>query len=76
MGDVVKFKATWVIKGCINMHGVGYDLVHAPISRMPPLGMVPSLADNLKHKVRQLDVGTALLNDLLDDIYYINTPPG
>lgn len=76
-GNVIKFKVRWVFKGYMQAHGVDYDLIHVPVSRISTLRTVLSISVKLNLKIDQMDVTTAFLNAALEDeIIFVRKPPG
>lgn len=76
LGNVLKFKARWVIKGYMQSHGIYYNFTCAPVGRMSTLRMVLILEMELKLQVHQMDVSTAFLNVILNDTVYVKALPG
>lgn len=75
-GNLVKYKERWVVKGYMKIYGVDYDSTHAPLSILSTLRVLLSLAVKLKLKIHQMDVSTAFLNAILDDVVFVCPPPG
>ena len=56
------------------MEGVNYDETFALVARMESIKILLALACQLKFKLYQMDVKTALLNQLLKENIYVAQP--
>ena len=56
------------------MEGVDYDETFALVARMESIRILLALACQLKFKLYQMDVNTALLNGLLKEDFYVAQP--
>lgn len=70
-GDVINYKARWVVKRYMKAQGVDYDLNNDPVSRISTLMVHFSLAVKLKLKVNQKDLRKSFLYDDLDEFIYL-----
>jgi len=72
-----RFKALLVIKGYEHRSGIDYDSTYAPVSWLPTLRILISLAPSRGWFVDHVDVVTAFLNPDIDrkDVYML-LPPG
>jgi hypothetical protein len=65
-----------VAKGFSQREGVNYEETFAPVARYSSIGTVISLAAKMDWHVHQMDVKTALLNEVIDEEVYIEQPAG
>ena len=75
-GDVDRYKARLVAKGYRQKAGIDYDEVFAPVTRMETIRLLISQAAQNKWPIYQMDVKSAFLNGLLEEVVYVNQPPG
>ncbi len=71
-----KYKARLVARGF--QHEKEYDIskIYAPVSRLPTVRLLFSLANKYHLKMHQLDVKTAFLNGTINEDVYIEIPEG
>jgi len=75
--QVERYKCRLVAKGYMQQHGLDYDDVYAPVTCRSTLRFLLSEAVRSGLHVRQLDVRTAFLNGVLDDVtVYMQQPEG
>ncbi|GJS40666.1 retrovirus-related pol polyprotein from transposon TNT 1-94 [Tanacetum coccineum] len=75
-GEVHRYKARLVAKGYRQKVGIDYDEIFAPVARMETIILLVSLAAQNSWKIYQMDVKSAFLNGVLDEVVYIEQPPG
>ncbi|KAD5317537.1 hypothetical protein E3N88_17483 [Mikania micrantha] len=75
-GDVTHYKARLVAKGYVQKHGVDYDEVFAPVTRMETVRLILSLAAQKSWKVHHLDIRTAFSNGELKEQVFVCQPEG
>lgn len=69
-GNVDRYKARLVVKGCAQRPGIDFSETYAPVARLPSVRLFLCLANKDNMHVTQLDVKCAFLNgDLKEDIY-------
>lgn len=69
-GNVDRYKARLVIKGCSQKYGVDYTETYAPVAKLATVRIFLCLANKFNLFVQQLDVKCAFLNgDLKEEIY-------
>jgi histone deacetylase 1/2 len=75
-GNIERHKARLVVKGFLQVEGIDFSEVYAPVSKHSTLRALLSVTAIHGLQLRQLDVKTAFLNgDLQEDIYMVQ-PPG
>lgn len=75
-GNVVKYKARVVAKGYVQEHGIDFEEVFAPVTRLETVRMLLALATKNKWEVHHLDVNTAFLNGEINEEVYVSQPEG
>lgn len=75
-GNIVKHKARLVAKGYVQEHGVDYDEVFAPVTRLETDRLLLALATKSEWEVHHLDVKTAFLNGEIVEDVYVAQPEG
>lgn len=69
-GNLEKFKARLVIKGCAQREGIDFDEVYSPVVRYVSIRYLISIAVQFDMHIFQMDAVTAFLQgDLSDEIY-------
>ena len=69
-GAVVKYKATLVAKGYVQLQGVDHEEVFAQAAQLETTRLLQAMAAQEDWKVRHMDVHSALLNgDLTEEVY-------
>lgn len=71
-GNIQKYKARLVIKGCAQKSGIDFTDTYAPVVRYSSIRFLISLACKLNLDIDQMDAVTAFLQgDLNEEIYMI-----
>ncbi|KAF0738606.1 hypothetical protein Ae201684P_019519 [Aphanomyces euteiches] len=73
-GTIERFKARLVVKGFLQIKGLDYSEVFAPVMRLESLRTLLAVANAHNLPVDQMDIDTALLNGILEDTFYIDLP--
>jgi hypothetical protein len=71
-GNIVKHKARLVTKGYAQKQGVDCDEVFAPVARIEIVRILLALAAHGDWEVHHMDVKSAFLNDLHEQVLYTN----
>jgi hypothetical protein len=75
-GNIEKYKARLVVKGCHQVEGVDYEETFAPVSRYETIRILLSAAAERGWQMLQFDIETAFLNSTLEDEVYMEQPQG
>jgi hypothetical protein len=76
-GDVVCHKARLVVKGCAQRYqGVDFEEVFAPVARLEAVRLLMALAVEDGWQVHHMNVKTVFLNGDLQEVVYVQQPPG
>ena len=75
-GEILKYKARLVAKGYVQKHGIDFQEVFAPVTRLETVRLLLALAAKNEWEVHHLDVKSAFLNGKLYEEVYVNQPEG
>jgi hypothetical protein len=75
-GNISKFKARLVAKGYVQVQGIDYEEVFAPVARMESVRILLAVAAHSSWAVHHMDVKSAFLNGELAEEVYVVQPPG
>lgn len=75
-GRIVKHKARLVAKGYVQEHGVDFEEIFAPVTRLETVRLLLALSAKNNWEVHHLDVKTAFLNGELKEDVYVAQPEG
>lgn len=75
-GEIQRYKARLVAKGYRQKAGIDYEEIFAPVARMETIRLLISQSAQNGWKIYQMDVKSAFLNGVLDEVVYIEQPPG
>lgn len=73
-GQVIRFKARLVVKGCAQRQGLDYQETYSPVIRYTSLRYLLSIAAEFNLNIMHMDAVTAFLQGDLDDEIYIFQP--
>lgn len=73
-GNVVRYKARLVVKGCSQKEGVDYNEIYAPVVRYASIRFLISLAAQFDLRIYQMDAITAFLQGELQEEIYMQQP--
>nr|GEV11403.1 retrovirus-related Pol polyprotein from transposon TNT 1-94 [Tanacetum cinerariifolium] len=74
--EIQRYKARLVAKGYRQKAGIDYDEIFVSVSRMETIRLLALQAAQNGWKIYQMDVKFAFLNGVLDEVVYIEQPPG
>lgn len=75
-GRVVKHKARLVAKGYVQEHGIDFEEIFAPVTRLETVRLLLALSAKNNWEVHHLDVKTAFLNGDINEEVYVAQPKG
>ena len=75
-GNIDRYRARLVVKGCSQTKGIDFDETYAPVARMSTVRIFLCLINKENMFVNQLDVKSAFLNGILQEEIYMWPPEG
>lgn len=75
-GEIIKHKARIVAKGYVQQHGVDFEDIFAPVTRLETVRLLLALSAKHGWIVHHLDVKSAFLNGDLKEEVYVSQPEG
>ena len=75
-GKVSRFKARWVIKGYLQQYGFDFDQTYPSVVKPMAFKTLFALAAFFDLDIDQMDVKTAFLYGLIDQLIYMEIPKG
>ena len=75
-GNVTKFKARYVARGYSQVPGYDFVETFSPVTRMDVIRLVICIAAILNLYLFNMDVKTAFLNAPVEEVIYVEQPPG
>ena len=74
--STIKRKSRWVVHRYRQQHGIDYDETYAAVVKATSYRVIIAWAANHGLRLSQMDVVTAFLYGLLDDLVYVIQPTG
>ena len=75
-GQIKQLKAQLVTKGYLQMYGTDYLEMYAPVAKLASLWLLLSIATKYDLEIHQMDVKSAFLARVLDEVIYMAQPEG
>lgn len=75
-GEIDRFKARLVIKGCAQVHGIDFQETFSPVVKYDSVRVILAIAAARKLMLRQFDIKTAFLYGDLEEDIYMKQPKG
>ena len=75
-GVVVRNKARLVAKGFSKVEGLDFGEIFAPVARLEAIHILLVYASHHEMKLYQMDVKSAFLNGFINELVYVDQPPG
>ncbi|WVZ85471.1 hypothetical protein U9M48_032394 [Paspalum notatum var. saurae] len=75
-GNIVRNKARLVAKGYSQVEGIDFGETFAPVARLEAIRFLLAYANHHDMKLYQMDVKSAFLNGYINELVYVEQPPG
>lgn len=75
-GEIDKYKARFVARGCSQKAGFDYAETYAPVAKLTTLRILLAVANRFDMYIHQMDVKSAFLNGDLDEDIFMVPPEG
>ena len=75
-GIVVRNKARLVAKGFSQVEGLDFGETFAPVARLEVIRILLAYASHHEIKLYQMDVKSAFVNGFINELVYVDQPPG
>lgn len=75
-GEVLRYKARWVVKGFLQREGIDFHDTFASVVKPMSYKAIFALAAALDLEIHQMDVKTAFLYGEVEEEIYVEQPPG
>jgi hypothetical protein len=72
----VRNKARLVAQGYTQVEGLDYDETYAPVTRLEAIRILLAYACAHNIKLYQMDVKSAFLNGIINELVFVEQPPG
>jgi len=75
-GVVTRNKTRLVAQGYTQVEGLDFDETFAPVARLESIRMLFAFAAHNNFKLHEMDVKSAILNGPIQELVYVEQPPG
>ena len=75
-GVMTRNKARLVAQGFTQVEGLDFEETYAPVARVEAIRMLLAYAAHHNFKLYQMDVKSAFLNGSIQELIYVEQPPG
>ncbi|WVZ84823.1 hypothetical protein U9M48_031810 [Paspalum notatum var. saurae] len=75
-GNIVRNKVRVVAKGYSQVEGIDFGETFAPVARLEAIRFLLAYATHHDMKLYQMDVKSAFLNGYINELVYVEQPPG
>jgi hypothetical protein len=75
-GVIVRNKARFVAEGFSQVEGLDFGETFAPVARLEAIYILHAYASCYDIKLYQMDVKSAFLNGFINELVYVEQPPG
>jgi hypothetical protein len=75
-GEVVRNKSRLVVQGYSQKEGIDYEETFAPVTRLEAIRILLAFSVAKGFKLYQMDLKSAFLNDVLEEVVYMRQPLG
>jgi len=75
-GEIDRFKARLVIKGCAQVHGKDFQETFSPVVKYDSIRVILAITISRELMLRQFDIKTTFLNGDLEEDIYMKQPKG
>lgn len=75
-GNIIRFKARWVVRGFSQIEGEDYNQVYSPVTKTTTIRLLIGLAAIVCLYIRQYDIKGAFLHAILEEANYVEMPHG
>ena len=75
-GVVTRNKARLVAQGFTQVGGLDFEETYAPVARLEAIRMLLAYAAHHNFKLYQMDVKSVFLNSPIQELIYVEQPPG
>ncbi len=75
-GAIARFKARWVVRGYLQQFGIDFDQTFAAVVKPMAFRVLFAIAAYYDLNIDQMDVKTAFLYGMIDQLVYVQIPKG
>ena len=75
-GNITRYKSRWVVKGYLQQYGVDFEQTCASVVKPMAFRLLFAIAAHHDLDIEQLDVVTAFLYGVIDQLIYVQMPKG